>query len=61
MIAGSRSYGPWRRLVLGSTSRYLARHARCSLLVIPRSAAPRNEDREGSPQDRSESPRMSIA
>jgi nucleotide-binding universal stress UspA family protein len=27
-----------RRLVLGSTSDYLERHARCSLLVLPRAA-----------------------
>jgi nucleotide-binding universal stress UspA family protein len=36
LIVGSRSYGPVRRLVLGSTSNYLERHARCSLLVLPR-------------------------
>ena len=39
LVVGSRSYGPWRRLVLGSTSDYLERHARCSLLVLPRAAA----------------------
>ena len=39
LIAGSRGYGPVRRLVLGSTSRYLQRHARCSLLVLPRGVA----------------------
>ncbi len=38
IVAGSRSYGPLRRLVLGSTSAYLERHARCSLLVLPRAA-----------------------
>jgi nucleotide-binding universal stress UspA family protein len=38
LVVGSRSYGPWQRLVLGSTSNYLQRHARCSLLVLPRSA-----------------------
>jgi nucleotide-binding universal stress UspA family protein len=38
LVVGSRSYGPWRRLVLGSTSDYLERHARCSLLVLPRAA-----------------------
>jgi nucleotide-binding universal stress UspA family protein len=37
LVAGSRSYGPLKRLVLGSTSDYLERHARCSLLVLPRS------------------------
>ncbi len=36
LVVGSRSYGPLRRLVLGSTSDYLERHARCSLLVLPR-------------------------
>ncbi len=39
LVSGSRSYGPLRRLVLGSTSNYLQRHARCSLLVLPRGAA----------------------
>jgi nucleotide-binding universal stress UspA family protein len=38
LVVGSRSYGPFKRLVLGSTSDYLQRHARCSLLVLPRSA-----------------------
>jgi nucleotide-binding universal stress UspA family protein len=41
LVVGSRGYGPVRRLVAGSTSDYLERHARCSLLVLPRSAAPR--------------------
>ncbi|MGO9319501.1 MAG: universal stress protein [Solirubrobacteraceae bacterium] len=36
LITGSRGYGPVRRLVLGSTSGYLQRHARCPLLVLPR-------------------------
>lgn len=40
LIVGSRSYGPMKRLILGSTSDYLQRHARCSLLVLPRSATP---------------------
>lgn len=39
LIVGSRSYGPIRRLVLGSTSDYLQRHARSSLLVLPRGVA----------------------
>jgi nucleotide-binding universal stress UspA family protein len=38
LVVGSRSYGPWRRLVLGSTSNFLQRHSRCSLLVLPRGA-----------------------
>ena len=36
LTVGSRSYGPVKRLMLGSTSNYLARHAGCSLLVLPR-------------------------
>ncbi len=39
LVLGSRGYGPVRRLVLGSASNYLQRHARCSLLVLPRVAA----------------------
>jgi nucleotide-binding universal stress UspA family protein len=39
LVVGSRNYGPLRRLVLGSTSHGLARHARCALLVMPRAAA----------------------
>jgi len=38
LVVGSRGYGPVKRLVLGSTSDYLQRHARCSLLVLPRAA-----------------------
>jgi nucleotide-binding universal stress UspA family protein len=44
LVVGSRSYGPARRLVLGSTSDYLERHARCSLLVLPRIAARAADD-----------------
>src|SRR5665213_2703637 len=36
--------GPIRRLVLGSTSDYLERHARSSLLVLPRVATSPGED-----------------
>jgi nucleotide-binding universal stress UspA family protein len=39
LVVGSRGYGPVKRLVLGSTSDYLQRHARCPLLVLPRTAA----------------------
>jgi nucleotide-binding universal stress UspA family protein len=38
LVVGSRGYGPVRRLVLGSTSEFLQRHARCSLLVLSRGA-----------------------
>ncbi len=36
LVCGSRGYGPVRRLVHGSTSNYLQRHARSALLVLPR-------------------------
>lgn len=36
LVVGSRSYGPVRRMMLGSTSLHLARGARCPLLVLPR-------------------------
>jgi nucleotide-binding universal stress UspA family protein len=36
LVVGSRGAGPVRRLVLGSTSEFLERHAHCSLLVLPR-------------------------
>lgn len=39
LVVGSRGYGPVRRTMLGSTSGYLERHARCSLLVLPRGLA----------------------
>jgi nucleotide-binding universal stress UspA family protein len=38
LVLGARSFGPLRRLLLGSTSTKLARHARCPLLVLPGSA-----------------------
>jgi len=44
LIVGSRDYGPMRRQVLGSTSAYLERHARCPLLVLPRGATAAGED-----------------
>ncbi len=44
LVVGSRGYGPVKRLVLGSTSDFLQRHARCSLLVLPRVATRPDED-----------------
>lgn len=38
LLVGSRSYGPARRLVHGSVSRYLLGHVGCPLLILPRSA-----------------------
>jgi nucleotide-binding universal stress UspA family protein len=46
LVVGSRSYGPLRRLVVGSTSDFLERHARCSLLVLPRAAATQTHSHE---------------
>jgi nucleotide-binding universal stress UspA family protein len=43
LIVGSRGYGPIGRLFNGSTSNYLARRARCPLLVLPRTAAAGDE------------------
>lgn len=39
LVVGSRGYGPVKRLILSSTSDYLERHGRCSLLVLPRAAS----------------------
>lgn len=38
LVVGSRSYGPLTRLLLGSTSTRLMRHAACPVLVLPRGA-----------------------
>ncbi|MFI4984616.1 MAG: universal stress protein [Solirubrobacterales bacterium] len=48
LVVGSRGYGPVKRLVLGSTSEYLERHARCSLVVLPRAAVAPAVDAETS-------------
>jgi nucleotide-binding universal stress UspA family protein len=40
LIVGSRAHGPFGRLLNGSTSNYLERHAPCPLLVLPRGAMP---------------------
>jgi nucleotide-binding universal stress UspA family protein len=39
LVVGSRSHGPVRRLLLGSTSARLVREASCPVLIVPRSAA----------------------
>ena len=44
LVVGSRGYGPVKRLVVGSTCDYLERHARCSLIVLPRIAISASED-----------------
>jgi nucleotide-binding universal stress UspA family protein len=38
LIVGSRGYGRFGRVVHNSVSHYLAGHARCPLLVLPRPA-----------------------
>jgi nucleotide-binding universal stress UspA family protein len=47
LVVGSRGYGPLRRLVLGSTSNFLERHAHSSLLVLPRAAVKSHDDPDG--------------
>jgi nucleotide-binding universal stress UspA family protein len=39
IVIGSRGQGPWGRLMTGSTGAYLARHAVCPLLILPRGLA----------------------
>jgi hypothetical protein len=39
LVVGSRSYGPLRRLLLGSTSAKLVHEAACPVLVLPRGQA----------------------
>jgi nucleotide-binding universal stress UspA family protein len=39
LIVGSRNYGPARRMMVGSTSNHLQRHARGPLLILPRGTA----------------------
>ncbi len=36
LVVGSRGYGPWGRIVHGSTSNRLAHHTRGPLLIVPR-------------------------
>lgn len=38
LVAGSRSYGPMRSVLLGSVSRHLVDHAHCPVIVVPRGA-----------------------
>jgi nucleotide-binding universal stress UspA family protein len=40
LVAGSRSFGPVRRVVLGSATRRLLGEAACPVLVMPRGAQP---------------------
>jgi nucleotide-binding universal stress UspA family protein len=58
LVVGSRGYGPVRRLVVGSTSNYLERHARCSLLVLPRTVG--TAGAPGGSKPRAEMPAAAI-
>lgn len=51
LVVGSRGYGPFRRLVAGSTANYLERHARCTLLVLPRGATSEHPVRDARPSE----------
>ncbi|HSC04909.1 MAG TPA: universal stress protein, partial [Solirubrobacteraceae bacterium] len=55
LIVGSRGYGPLGRILHGSVSRYLVRHAACPLLVLARGAVgdPAAESADHRPESRS--------
>ena len=36
LVTGSRAYGPLHATLVGSVSHYLAAHARCPVIVVPR-------------------------
>lgn len=44
LVLGSRGFGPMRRVLLGSVSSHLVRHATCPTLVVPRGVAHRPGD-----------------
>jgi nucleotide-binding universal stress UspA family protein len=60
LVLGSRSYGPLKRLMLGSTSNYLARHAGCSLLVLPRGVS-RQDDQANADTGVEREPAVAVA
>jgi len=61
LVVGSRGYGPVKRLVLGSTSEYLQRHARCSLVVLPRVAIDADVDADTSGAQNTTAPTTATA
>lgn len=61
LVVGSRGYGPVKRLVLGSTSNYLARHARGPLLVLPRAAISPTESSTTSSERQADTPAGATA
>ena len=50
LVLGSRRWGPVRRLVLGSTSEPVLRHAQCPVLVLPRNAATEYDETRDRPR-----------
>jgi len=44
LVVGSRRWGPFSRLVVGSTGEELVREAPCSLLLVPRPAEPEGDE-----------------
>jgi nucleotide-binding universal stress UspA family protein len=46
LVVGTRGLGGLRAAVLGSVSRYCARHAECPVVVVPGPHAPAREDAE---------------
>ena len=44
LVVGSRGWGPWSRVAIGSTSDWLMHHAACPVIVVPRPADPAAED-----------------
>jgi len=51
LLIGSRGYGPLGRLFHGHISDYLARHAPCPLLILPRGLASPGADDRASPTE----------
>jgi nucleotide-binding universal stress UspA family protein len=47
LIVGSRGWGPWSRVALGSTSHWLTHHAACPVIVVPRPAESNDEAEAG--------------
>jgi nucleotide-binding universal stress UspA family protein len=60
LIVGSRGYGPVKRLVPGSTSEYLQRHARSALLVLPRAVASEGSASEHPAAEKSAYARLAL-
>jgi nucleotide-binding universal stress UspA family protein len=58
LIVGSGGYGPVGRLFHGGVSRYLARHATCPLLVLPRRAT---AAAQAQPESRRDFPTLTTA